>query len=700
MADQPVSQTTFTPADMARAMGVGQDAQTGSGWFGPTLPLNPLAPPAVAGRQLDYQFAYNKLIQPKQGDGASVTFAQLRALSESWDILRSVIETRKDKGSTIPLAFRDKDWKPGKPETAAVKSARNLFRKPDGQHSLSTWRRMLREDMYVIDAPTVYVDRVGSRVRGFDIIDGATIKVLSDDYGRIPKDGPAFQQILKGVPAVDYGWEEIIYAPRNPRSHKFYGFSMVEQSILTIETGLRRALGQLNYFTDGNIPEMFISCPDTWNPDQVQEMQELWDSILSGNLKARSGARFIPGGMEPHQFRAEAILKNEFDEWVARIICFVFSVSPQPFVRDMNRATAQTAEDTATADGILSELAWEKDLFDEMLSRAGFDGVEAVHDTNQEPDAKTRSEIVMAQFVGGLIKPEFAIEKLGYPAEAMAEAKPGDASKPMDGKGQEPQADVSRKGAQKTCGHDHDAQKADILPGDPEADLFDLFQSALDQMLPKADAIAEAMYTGGSIPDLLWTKSGQNAFIRSVRVELGQSVMLGASDAMKLAGVETDLAALEAPAKEWAANRSAWLVGRRMVDGVAVENPNAEYAITTEVREAIRTTVARAFEERWTTSRLSDELAQSYAFSAKRALAIARTELANAQEAGNMAYARASGATKKRWFGAAGCCPICEANAEQGAIPLDDAFQSGHQHGPAHPNDRCRILPVFEDQNV
>ena len=73
-------------------------------------------------------------------------------------------------------------------------------------------------------------------------LDGATIKRVIDDWGRTPQpfqdNGAlvhpvAYQQILKGYPAVDYAARDIIYAPRNPRPNRVYGFSPVEQIVMT-----------------------------------------------------------------------------------------------------------------------------------------------------------------------------------------------------------------------------------------------------------------------------------------------------------------------------------------------------------------------------------------------------------------------------------------------------------------------------------
>lgn len=79
--------------------------------------------------------------------------------------------------------------------------------------------RMLREDLLVIDAPTLYVRRTrGSPIWAFEPLGGATIKQPIDDWGCTPgRAASAYLQILKGVLAIDFAAYELIYAPRNRR---------------------------------------------------------------------------------------------------------------------------------------------------------------------------------------------------------------------------------------------------------------------------------------------------------------------------------------------------------------------------------------------------------------------------------------------------------------------------------------------------
>ena len=155
--------------------------------------------------------------------------------------------------------------------------------------------------------------------------------------------------------------------PRNPRIHRLYGLSPVEQVVMTVNIALRRSVAQLNYFTEGNIPEALISVPPDWTPTQIREMQQIFDDMLRGNLSERAGAKFIPGGLNV-QFMKEALLKDDFDEWLVRIICYAFSVSPTPFTKQTNRATAESVHQAALQEGLFPLQNWVKGLIDRVLA--------------------------------------------------------------------------------------------------------------------------------------------------------------------------------------------------------------------------------------------------------------------------------------------------------------------------------------------
>lgn len=347
---------------------LGGDGSDTAAWFGPLDPLPPLAPPAVAGRQFDYPSGYNLVTQPRPYEPTS--FHQLRGLADGYDLLRLVIETRKDQIARLNWTIRARGAMHAGVESPRANAIRDFLAYPDREHAWDAWLRMLLEDLLVIDAPTIYPrPDNGGRLYALEPIDGATIKRVLDDWGRTPlPPAPAYQQVLKGLPAVDYTADELIYLPRNPRTNRVYGFSPVEQIVMTVNIALRRQLHQLQYYTEGTVPEALIGVPETWTPDQIAQFQNYWDALLTDDTATRRHARFVPATISKSFVQTkDAALKDDYDEWLARIVCYAFSVSSQWAVKAMNRATAETAQQQADDEGLAPLLAWVKGALDRIL---------------------------------------------------------------------------------------------------------------------------------------------------------------------------------------------------------------------------------------------------------------------------------------------------------------------------------------------
>jgi len=372
-------------------------------WFGPAQPMLP-ASPESKGRRLDYPFGYNIQIQPRAAEGAS--FLQMRALSDNYDILRLVIETRKDQIARLKWKFMPREdgsgisrEKPSGKVADNIKRAREVFEFPDLEHNWDQWLRLLNEDMLVIDAATIYPRKTrGGQTYAFEIFDGATITRKLNVDGRTPEPPDvAYQQILKGIPAVDYSRDELIYFPRNPRSWKVYGYSPVEQIMRIVNIALRRMLFQLAYYTEGNVPEALIGVPETWTMEQIAEFQTYWDNLVEGNLAVRRHARFVPGEISKnvHETKGSAFESDGFaDEWLARIVCYCFSVSPQPFVKMMNRATAESSAQMAQQEGLEPLLQWSKNLIDLLLWKyLDLKDIEFSWQSGQEPKPYEQAQI-------------------------------------------------------------------------------------------------------------------------------------------------------------------------------------------------------------------------------------------------------------------------------------------------------------------
>lgn len=153
---------------------------------------------------------------------------------------------------------------------------------------------------------------------------------------------------------------------------------------------------------------------------------------------------------------------------------------------------------------------------------------------------------------------------------------------------------------------------------------------------------------------------------------------------------------------DYAKQRGAELVGKRILpDGTIIDNPHAEWAIEQSTRDLLRGDVTKAVEEGWSTNKLRDELEKNYAFSEERADMIARTETAFADSRGNMiAYKESGLVVGKEWILGSehDLDDICDANAAQGVVALNEPFQDGSMEAPAHPNCICDVLPVVAEE--
>ena len=368
----PADRGVRTPLSLSYSWGQhGLEAQFGTVFqpgdevFSPGYPAAPAAPERL--RLWDFPVGVNTIYTPRAYE--PVSFDELRALADSHDITRLAIETRKDQLEKLDWTIRPRLAK--RPASdAPSRSARlaALWRRPDGERPFASWLRELVEDLLVLDAPALELRRNrGGDVIGLDVVDGSTIKLLFDATGRRPKPpAPAFEQVIRGRPWKLLTSDELLYLPRNPRPHKAYGFSPVEQIVVTINIALRRQAMQLQHFTEGNVPPGLLNAPEGWNVEQIRQFQEWFDSVLAGNTAARSRLVWAPAGTSYQAFK-EAPYKGEFDEWLARIVCYAFSLPATAFTRQVNRATAETAQEAALAEGLAPLMGWVKRLIDHVI---------------------------------------------------------------------------------------------------------------------------------------------------------------------------------------------------------------------------------------------------------------------------------------------------------------------------------------------
>jgi len=362
-----VNNTPYIPGLSTNVTPQEREAET---YFGAGNPMPPEAPEGVRGRRQEIPFGYNTIITPKTEAGrTNVSFETLRRVADvgqgGLSLLRLVIDTVKDSIALQDFNIVARDGK----ESDKADKIKQLLLKPDGKKFWMSWIREWLEDHLVLDQNLVYIDRISGKDPLLKNMNGAQFKILVNAMGEIPEPpAPAFEYVERGMSSILYRADEVIFSQYNTRSNGIYGMSRVETVLTLINLALKKELTQLEWYSKGNIPQMLLSAPSEWSPEQLHQFSEYWNSILEGNLGNRAQAHFIPDGMKPFLLKEGNPLKNELDEWLLQLICFGFGISPQFAIKQMNKATAEVSVNDAKATGIAPIQRWVKTVMDDILA--------------------------------------------------------------------------------------------------------------------------------------------------------------------------------------------------------------------------------------------------------------------------------------------------------------------------------------------
>lgn len=398
---------------IARVTGRVRDTDTDTAFMGPGQPQQLQVQTVEPARVWDYPASFNLRQRPLRESG--MTFEQLRALADNLDILRLAIETRKDQMCRLDWQIRSREGKGS--EDPAVKSISDALRYPDQEHSWAAWLRMLLEEAFVCDAVVVHPRYArGGGLYGLELIDGSTIKRVIDRAGRTPlPPDVAYQQIIKGIIVGNYNRDQLMYFSRNKRIHKVYGYSHVEQIVLMVNIALRRQKLVLDYYTEGNVPDSLCGVPEEWTPDQITAFQTYWDALVESDAAAKRKVKFVPGAIaQNYKPVREPELKGEYDEWIARVVAYAFSLPPTAFIRQNNRATAESSQVSSLEEGLEPTKVFVQSIMDLVLAKIfGRPDLEFVFRYESTLDRLKQAQIHEVYIRSGVISPNEARAEIG-----------------------------------------------------------------------------------------------------------------------------------------------------------------------------------------------------------------------------------------------------------------------------------------------
>ncbi len=381
------------------------------GWYDPSQPMPPVAPPGTPPRQFDYPLVLNQQWTPRAGE--KIGYPHLRMMADGNYLVRAIIDKVKGRVCAKEWHFRLKP-EPGEymaqtkersNSDPRVQALTRFFESPDSDHSFSEWLAMLLEDRLVIDAASLEVQRAkGGGILNLLPIDGATINVLIDVTGRKPKPPlPAFRQIVKGLPATDFvdgipdnpNYGQLVYMPANVRTHKLYGYSPVEETLGIVLTLIYKTVFHQDFYNESNIPLAYMPMPENMSTTEMLRLVREMEATLDGNLGQRSKIYPVPNGSKIELMKKEPF-DSLFEEWCARVFCYVLGETATPFIKQSNRATANQADDTREESGERPLMTWIKDRIDRIVQRPDLFNaadIEFIWDEEAESDALKQAQV-------------------------------------------------------------------------------------------------------------------------------------------------------------------------------------------------------------------------------------------------------------------------------------------------------------------
>jgi hypothetical protein len=521
----------------------------------------------------------------------------------------------------------------------------------------------------------------------------------------------------------------------------------VEQVIVTINTVMRRQSAQLAYFTEGNTPAGIMSAGTGWGPDAVRVMQDAWDARMEGNIPGKSKVQWVPEGTKYQPFK-ESPLKDEFDEWLYRIVCFAFSLPPTAFVKQMNRATAGQADDSGKEDGIESRKLWWKRIADDVIQEDfGYTDLEWGWNEDVEVDPLKQAQIDDFNLKNGSALLDEVRDARGLNAlpdgvgqHAMVYTATGpvllsqvieDALNPPEpapipphllapGHAQHPTAPVDPKSPQATAAPTKPKAEGGNKAPKAEAEKFAKAAEASGKERPAVrraetrlrkqlvtilHSLGDEVATTAEDQLTQVGKAADDGSFAALADKISQDIdltalgdvkwseILGAVMQEAAAGFVEDMDDSEREKLTGEVDEDAVEVARqRAAELVSVSGPQS---VVRSTREMIRNTIADGLEQNIGSKAIADKLQAAFAFSPDRAALIAKTEIRSANTVGGLLAGRAAKSkhgfdVKKSWLPAStGCCDICEGNAAAGWIDIDRPFPSGADGTPGHPNCSC-----------
>lgn len=313
----------------------------------------------------------------------SVTYQTLRMMAQRCEWVAAVIKTRKNQIGGASWSIMPKDEEDDSRGVEALcQKITNLLKRPSMHGSRPTsrsWRQFLNEvlvDVLVLDQGCIEKEwTIDKWIAALYPVDGATIAPNMDERGGYHDD--AYVQVVDGQITARFGIEDLIFIMDNPQTDvRFsgFGFSPLENLIVSVTAELYASKYNASYFEKGAVPEGLINLGPEAAPEDVNAFRLYWMNEIMG----RPWAIPIVGGSQAEWIPWRASNKDmeymAYQEWLLKKVCANYQITPKELgmVEDVNRSTAESEDSSEQEKGIVPLLTLIADYFEvEIIGEHG-----------------------------------------------------------------------------------------------------------------------------------------------------------------------------------------------------------------------------------------------------------------------------------------------------------------------------------------
>lgn len=340
---------------------------------------------AIAKRVKSQGTTLSQVWDPSRGKPkpTSVTYQTLRMMAQRSEWVSAVLKTRKNQIGGATWSILPKDEQDSSPGVEALcEKITNLLKRPSMHGSRPTsrsWRQFLNEvmvDVLVLDQGCIEKEwTVDKWIAAMYPVDGATMAPNMDERGGYHDD--AYVQVVDGQITARFGIEDLIWIMDNPQTDvRFsgFGFSPLENLIVSVTAELYASKYNASYFEKGAVPEGIINLGPEAAPEDVNAFRLYWMNEIMG----RPWAIPIMGGSKTEWIPWRASNKDmeymAYQEWLLKKVCANYTITPKEMgmVEDVNRSTAESEDSSEQEKGILPLLTLLADYFEvEIIGEHG-----------------------------------------------------------------------------------------------------------------------------------------------------------------------------------------------------------------------------------------------------------------------------------------------------------------------------------------